>query len=40
MARFIKKVSADGTSSGGGAGVSLSEVCTAVCNVICANATC
>ena len=40
MARFIKKVSSDGTSSGGGAGVSLAEVCTAVCNVICANATC
>ena len=40
MARFIKKVSADGSSTGGGAGVSLAQVCTAVCNVMCANATC
>ena len=40
MARFIKTVAADGSSSGGGAGVSLGEVCKAVCNVLCANATC
>lgn len=40
MARFIKKISADGTTSGGDSGVSLAQVCTAVCNVICANATC
>ena len=40
MARFIKTISADGSSAGGGSGVSLAEVCTAVCNVICANATC
>ena len=40
MARFIKTISADGTSSGGsGAGVSLAEVCTAVCKVVCNNAT-
>ncbi len=41
MARFIKTVSSDGSTSGGAStGVSLAEVCTAVCNVICANATC
>ena len=40
MARFIKTISADGGTSGsGGSGVSLSEVCTAVCKVICDNTT-
>ena len=40
MARFIKTISADGSSSGGGgAGVTLDQVCTAVCNVICNNVT-
>lgn len=40
MARFIKTISADGSSGGSGAGVSLQDVCTAVCKVISANAQC
>ena len=38
MARFIKTVTASGESIGGGAGVTLDQVCTAVCTVISANA--
>ena len=41
MARFIKTVSSTGGSTGGGAaGVSLADVCKAVCCVVYANATC
>lgn len=35
MARYVTTKSASGSSSGGGAGVTLDQVCTAVCNVVC-----
>tara|TARA_Y100000768_G_scaffold255659_1_gene194318 strand:+ start:2447 stop:3319 length:873 start_codon:yes stop_codon:yes gene_type:complete len=35
MARIIKTVTSEGGSSTGGSGVTLPQVCTAVCNVIC-----
>ena len=39
MARYVSTKTAGGGSSGGGAGISLAEVCTAVCNTVCKLAT-